>query len=85
MKTHAGCTNLNGLLSTERAAIRFHLDAHVSEDPAADRREAVRAFIEGYGGLMRELYCAHVCQDRAHCEAIRSHPVAGLFAPQAAS
>ena len=85
MKTHAGCTNLNGLLSTERAAIRFHLDAHVSEDPAADRREAVRSFIEGYGGLMRELYCAHVCQDRARCEAVRSHLRIGAFASQRAS
>ncbi len=85
MNLHSSCTNLNGLLSTERAAIHFHLDAHILVEPAVDRREAVRAFIEGYGGLMRELYCAYVCHDRAHCEAVRSHHVAGLFAPQQAS
>ena len=46
MNTHACCTNLNGLLSTERAAIHFHLDAHILVEPAGDRREAVRAFVE---------------------------------------
>ena len=84
MNTHACCTNLKGLLSTERAAIQFHLDAHIREDPAADRREAVRSFIEGYGGLMRELYCAHICQDRAQCEAVRCHRRIGAFASQRA-
>ena len=61
------CTNLKGLLSMERAAIRCHLDTHPFPSPPTDPREAVRSFIEGYGALMRTLYCSHVCPDRAHC------------------
>ncbi len=84
MNTHTDCTNLNGLLSTERAAIQFHLDAHHSVEHQTNRREAVRSFIEGYGGLMRELYCAYVCHDRAQCEAVRRRHVGGNFVPQQA-
>ena len=79
------CTNLKGLLSTERAAIHCHLDARLVEEPPADRREAVRLFIEGYGGLMRELYCAHICADRARCEAIRLRLPSGVLLREQAS
>ena len=61
------CTNLNGLLSMERAAIRCHLDALVVVAQPHERREAVRTFIEGYGGLMKTMYCSHVCPDRSRC------------------
>jgi len=71
MSPNATCTNLNGLLATEKAAIRCHLDAHLFVAQPTERREAVRSFIEGYGGLMRELYCAHICPDRARCEVMR--------------
>lgn len=70
MKPKVRCTNLKGLLSTERAAIRCHLDTHVVAGEVVDRCEVIHAFIENHGGLMRELYCAHVCPDRGHCEAI---------------
>lgn len=63
------CTNLTGLLAMERAAIRCHVDTLACTEPGMDRREAVRTFIEGYGGLMRGLYCAHVCPVRAGCAA----------------
>ncbi len=68
---NAQCTNLRGLLSTERAAIRCHLDGQLMVGGISDRREAVRLFIEGYGGLMRELYCAHSCPDRGRCGVFR--------------
>lgn len=74
MNPQVCCTNLNGLLSTERAAIRCHLDAFAAGERLADRREAVRAFIDGYGGLMRELYCSNVCRERARCE-VSSRPL----------
>jgi hypothetical protein len=61
------CTNLEGLLRMEKAAIRCHMDAHLIAAQPADPQLAARTFIEGYGGLMRELFCAHVCPDRAHC------------------
>ena len=71
MNSEPHCTNLKGLLTTERAAIRCHLDTSSLAGHMADRREAVRLFVEGYGGLMRDLYCAHLCADRGHCGALR--------------
>ena len=76
------CTNLTGLLAMERATIRCHLDTLACAGPAMDRREAVRTFIEGYGGLMRGLYCAHVCPARAGCGAA-PRAVEGTVALQA--
>jgi len=71
MSPNAKCTNLNGLLATEKAAIRCHLDAQLFAAQPLERHEAVRSFIEGYGGMMRDLYCAHICPERAHCEVAR--------------
>ncbi len=70
MNPQVTCSNLHGLLSTERAAIHFHLDSQAAAGCLADRREAVRVFIEGYGGIMRNIYCAHVCPDRARCAVV---------------
>ena len=71
------CTNLKGLLTTERAAIRCHLNSSAVAGHLTDRREAVRLFVEGYGGLMRNLYCSHICEDRGHCEAVRMRRTPG--------
>ncbi len=75
MNPQVTCSNLHGLLSTERAAIRFHLDSQVAAGQLTDRREAVRVFIEGYGGIMRNIYCAHICPDRARCAVVEQPTV----------
>ncbi len=85
MNPEIHCTNLKGLLTTERAAIRCHLDTSATAGPMADRREAVRLFVEGYGALMRELYCAHICEDRGHCEAVRAIRMTGDLVQEQAS
>ncbi len=84
MNAQVHCTNLKGLLSTERAAILCHLDGQLVAGEVSDRREAVRAFIEGYGGLMRELYCAHSCQDRGRCGVSRVRRLSREFLQEAA-
>lgn len=85
MNAQNHCTNLKGLLSTERAAIQCHLDGQMVAGGVSDRREAVRSFIEGYGGLMRELYCAHSCQERGRCGVSRAHRLSRGFLQAAAS
>ena len=75
MNPQMTCSNLHGLLSMERAAILFHLDSQAAAGHLADRREAVRVFIEGYGGVMRNIYCAHICPDRARCVVMEQSPV----------
>lgn len=85
MNPSATCTNLHGLLATERAAIRCHLDAHPAlASTREERREAMRCFVEGYGGLMREIYCMHVCKERARCEAFHGQPPGGGVLPRPA-
>lgn len=61
------CTHLKDLLDTEMAVIRRHLDEHIFLRKLNDRTEAIHSFIQDYGWLMRELYCAHICAKRAHC------------------
>ena len=85
MNSDTHCTNLKGLLTTERAAIRCHLDTSAGAGHLGDRREAVRLCVEGYGGLMRDLYCAHICSDRGHCEAVRTRRLTGDLVQEQAS
>ncbi len=61
------CTHLKELLDTEMDVIRRHLDEHIFLRQLNDRTEAICSFIQDYGWLMRELYCAHICSNRSQC------------------
>lgn len=61
------CRHLDMLLASQADIIERHLERHMWFRHIENREEALKAFVEEFGWLMRELYCGRVCDDRRQC------------------
>jgi hypothetical protein len=48
--------------------VKKHLDEHKYLRKIEDKNIALESFIADFGWLIRELYCAHICENRDNCE-----------------
>lgn len=62
------CKQLSRFVKTQLEIVKKHLDEHRFLRHIEDKNEALKSFIEDYGWLIREIYCAEVCEDREECE-----------------
>ena len=55
-------------MKTQMGVIERHLGEHKWLRKIEDDNQALESFINDYGWLIREMYCAHVCEEREDCE-----------------
>ena len=55
-------------MKTQTDVIKRHLGEHKWLRKIEDDNQALESFINDYGWLIREMYCAHTCEDREDCE-----------------
>lgn len=65
------CVQLSLFLQVERDIIEKHIEDHKWFRQIADYNQGVADFIQNYGWLMREMYCAHICKERENCAIAR--------------
>ena len=65
MKTK--CSRLNKFMKTQTDVIHKHLGEHKWLRKIEDDNTALESFINDYGWLIREMYCAHICDERSDC------------------
>jgi len=66
------CVQLSVFLQVEREIIEKHIEDHKWFRKIADYNQGVADFIQNYGWLMREMYCSHICKERANCALAKS-------------
>jgi hypothetical protein len=65
MKTQ--CSRLNKFMKTQADVIQKHLGEHKWLRKIEDDNDALDSFIRDYGWLIREMYCAHICDEKDDC------------------
>ena len=58
------CDHLKEFLAVELKLISEHLDKHAWYNKISDHNEALGDFITRYGGIIRELYCEYICENK---------------------
>ncbi len=65
------CSHIEEILKAQIDIIERHVDQHKWFHHIENRDEAIADFIEKYGFIMREFYCARICEERFNCEIAR--------------
>ena len=62
------CTHMRDFMFSQYKIVGRHIDKHKYYQGIAKKDEAIQDFIDKYGWLMREMYCANACPDYEHCK-----------------
>jgi len=62
------CTQIKQLLAAQIQIIREHIAEHKWYRHLKSENEAIIAFVDEYGFIMREMYCRYVCPNRFECK-----------------
>lgn len=72
------CNRVSEILAAETEIIKQHLKAHQFYNHISDSRDAIADFVDKYAWIMREAFCACLCDERENCCVIPSFPTGPL-------